>query len=269
MKMKHNKKRNTAFIYEVLINELSKSSMNNLQEKKHKIINILKSFFSKGTLLKEELEIYQSFNNLHELDEKTIQKIIFEARDQALRLKTDEVSREKSKIINLINKDLGKESWDTFVKNFKKMATINQTIFLKTSPKKQVFLEQKLIQIVQEALKEKKQFPNVNKLALNNFLSKFNNEYSNLNENQKKLLNFYITSYKDNGIELKTFLYGELDRLREDLSQYVKTQDSGDKIKMILERIDKYSETEINKNTITEVIKIQSLLEELNNAPKA
>ena len=184
-------------------------------------------------------------------------------------MKTDEVSREKSKIINLINKDLGKESWDTFVKNFKKMATINQTIFLKTSPKKQVFLEQKLIQIVQEALKEKKQFPNVNKLALNNFLSKFNNEYSNLNENQKKLLNFYITSYKDNGIELKTFLYGELDRLREDLSQYVKTQDSGDKIKMILERIDKYSETEINKNTITEVIKIQSLLEELNNAPKA
>ena len=36
MKMKHNKKRNTAFMYEVLIKELSKASMNNLQEKKEK-----------------------------------------------------------------------------------------------------------------------------------------------------------------------------------------------------------------------------------------
>ena len=266
MKMKHNKKRNTAFIYEVLINELSKSSMNNLQERKHKIINILKSFFYKGSPLKEELEIYHSFNNLDGLEEKTVQKIIFEARDQALRLNSDNVSRAKSKIINLINKDLGKNSWETFVKNYKKMATINQAIFIKTSPKKQVFLEQKLIDMSQTTAENKKQFPNVNKLALKKFLENFNSQYSGLNENQKKLLNFYITSYKDDGLELKTYLYSELDRLKESLMQHTQGQENGEKIKLVLERINNYSNMEVDKNVVTEVIKIQSLLEEINNA---
>ena len=45
MKLKHNKKRNTAFVYEVLINEFSKATMHDLQEKKQNALNILKTFF--------------------------------------------------------------------------------------------------------------------------------------------------------------------------------------------------------------------------------
>ena len=38
----------------------------------------------------------------------------------------------------------GQNSWDTFVTDYKKIATVNQVVFSKTNPKKQVFLEQKL-----------------------------------------------------------------------------------------------------------------------------
>ena len=40
MKMKHNKKRNTAFLYESLIKELTKSLVNKDEEKKQQIIKL-------------------------------------------------------------------------------------------------------------------------------------------------------------------------------------------------------------------------------------
>ena len=59
MKLKHNKKRNTAFIYEVLINEVSKASMHEIHERKRATLNILKKYFHKGSPLKRELEVYR------------------------------------------------------------------------------------------------------------------------------------------------------------------------------------------------------------------
>jgi hypothetical protein len=267
MKLKHNKKRNTAFIYEVLVKELSKASMHNSQERKTKIINILKSFFSKGTPLKEELGIYQSFSDLSDPDENTAQKIISEARYQASILNRKKIYDNQTKVINLINKNLGQESWDTFVRDYKKMATVNQAIFSKSNPKKQVFLEQKLIETLVAPKIEKKPFPNINKLTLSTFLEKFNNEYGKtLNEHQKELLNKYIVSYKDNGLELKMFLYSELDRIKETLKKEIGNKSKNtSKFELILEKIKNYSNKNIDRKMITEVIKIQSLMDEVNN----
>ena len=47
MKQRHNKKRNTAFLYETLIVELTKSSVRNDTNRKRNVIAILKEFFSK------------------------------------------------------------------------------------------------------------------------------------------------------------------------------------------------------------------------------
>ena len=51
--MKHNKKRNTAFIYEVLTKELTKAIANNDADKKTDIITILKEHFIQGSPLAE------------------------------------------------------------------------------------------------------------------------------------------------------------------------------------------------------------------------
>ena len=267
MKLKHNKKRNTAFIYEVLIKELSKASMRSLEERKVKIMNILKEFFSKGSQLKKELEIYRSFDDLADVGEKVIQKIITEARKQASVLNRKEIYESQTKAINLINKNLGQNSWDTFVTDYKKIATVNQVVFSKTNPKKQVFLEQKLTSTLLGANTEKKSFPSINKLTLSVFLEKFNKEYGGtLNENQKNLLNKYITSYKDSGAELKMFLYNELDRMKDSLVKEINDKNiNSPKLEKILEKIKEYSNKKIDKKMITEVIKIQSLLGEIDH----
>ena len=56
MKTKHNKKRNTAFLFESLVRELTKSIVFSKPEKTKKIKNIIKEHFSKGSALARELE---------------------------------------------------------------------------------------------------------------------------------------------------------------------------------------------------------------------
>ena len=266
MKLKHNKKRNTAFVYEILIKELSKAAMNEDDSKKDKVLAVLKKYFSKGRILREELDIYKSFDSVESLDKDTLEKIITEARRQASSLDEARLKQNKDYLISDINKSVGQHSWDNFVKNYKKMATINQAIFQKTSPKNKVFLENKLIQMSQR-VEEKQPFPSVNKLTLKTFLEKFNEEYSEtLNENQKALISQYITSYKDNGLELKSYLYQEIDRLREGLTSLRLDSDKKTKIGLIVEKLSNYSQRKIDKSLIQEVVKIQSLLEELKNA---
>ena len=55
---KHNKKRNTAFLYETLINEMTKAVVSNEKEKINKITNIMKKYFNDDSVLKEEVDLY-------------------------------------------------------------------------------------------------------------------------------------------------------------------------------------------------------------------
>mgnify|MGYP001261247456 CR=1 FL=1 len=268
MKLNHNKKRNTVFIYEMLIKELSKASMHNITEKKSQILSIIKESFSKEKLLRKELEIYKSFSGIEDLSKPLMEKMITESKKRFLELDRKKVFDEQTKVISRINKVIGQEAWNTFISEFKKMATLNQILNQSLSPKNQVLLEERFLQKLTEDQKENKPFPNVNNLAVKTFINKFNNEYStSLNESQRTLLNKYISSYEDRGIELKAYLYEEIDRIKEYLNTNLSSQDAGtsQKIKKIVERIDNYSQRKVDKAFITEVMKMQSLVEEINN----
>jgi len=49
--MKYNKKRNTAFLYEALVRELTKASVENDAERADIITAVIKEHFKKGTVL--------------------------------------------------------------------------------------------------------------------------------------------------------------------------------------------------------------------------
>ena len=60
-KIKHNKKRNTAFLYEALVRELTKASMRKDGEKKNTIVSIFKEFFKEGKPFGKRVKIvYQT-----------------------------------------------------------------------------------------------------------------------------------------------------------------------------------------------------------------
>ena len=71
MKMKHNKKRNTAFLYEVIIRELTKAMVDGDKAKKSAIIKIVKENFKSNTLLSKDLDLYNAVLETMEVDNYT------------------------------------------------------------------------------------------------------------------------------------------------------------------------------------------------------
>ena len=67
--MKHNKKRNTAFLYECLIKELTKAIVR--EDKKRQFITkkVIKEFFNKNSELRKELNLYNSLLDSKSLNE--------------------------------------------------------------------------------------------------------------------------------------------------------------------------------------------------------
>ena len=61
MRLKHNKKRNTAFLYEALIKELTKTIIHKEESKKEKIVLMIRESFNPKTLLGQELLLYNVY----------------------------------------------------------------------------------------------------------------------------------------------------------------------------------------------------------------
>ena len=70
----------------------------------------------------------------------------------------------------------------------------------------------------------------------------------------------------DNGLELKVFLYEEIENLKDQLSEGRQKCDSdtSKKVEKILDRMSSYNKRKIDKDFILELMQIQSLASELN-----
>jgi hypothetical protein len=67
---KHNKKRNTAFIFEALSHEMTKAIVSKDDNKKREVVSIVKEHFKKGTQLRKELDLFQSLQESSESERK-------------------------------------------------------------------------------------------------------------------------------------------------------------------------------------------------------
>ena len=112
MKLRHNKKRNTVFLYESLVKELTKSVVQNNAERKKIVLSILKEYFKSDSILGKELTLYKDVLDSRELDFPTAEKILHEAKMVYWSgFKNKEVYDEQSKVINKVNKDLSKNTF--------------------------------------------------------------------------------------------------------------------------------------------------------------
>ena len=80
MKIKHNKKRNTAFVYEALIKEATNAIIKNDIERKDKIVKIIKQYFEPFSALKKDLDCYRSLYETRGATKETSEKIMKEVK---------------------------------------------------------------------------------------------------------------------------------------------------------------------------------------------
>ena len=273
MKMKHNKKRNTAFIFEALIRELTKAIVAKDEKKKKTIVRLVKENFKGNNALAKDLELYKAILDTKGLDMHTAEKLIFEAKMRKKIIDEKELFREQSEIINKINKEINPNVFSNFVPNYRDIATVYQIFDYKTKTKSRVLLEKQMVEKMMLTKKEQKpSMKPIDNLTYKTFVKKFNEKYgSELVTEQKALLSHYIGSFTDNGLELKSYLNEEISRLRQIVDKSLDTDGvKGDaemvtaisKVKSIL---DECSTRPIDNEMIQQILKIQNLAKEIES----
>ena len=117
MKMKHNKKRNTAFIYEAIIRELAKS-IHEGDDKKVKTYQDCEKKLSQQYFARKDLELYKSILETKNVDRYTAEKIVFQSRVQKNTI-NHKLFEDQSKLIEEINKEISPDVFSNFVQIIK------------------------------------------------------------------------------------------------------------------------------------------------------
>ena len=115
MKMRHNKKRNTAFLYEALIREMTKAVVSKNESVKKTILNILKESFSPKNILSKELELYRALLETEKLNSVTAEKLLYQVREAHNNLGQEGIYNAQSYVINRVNKELSPDVFNNFV----------------------------------------------------------------------------------------------------------------------------------------------------------
>ncbi len=272
MRLKHNKKRNTAFVYEALVRELTQSVVKNNKNKQNKIVSIIKEHFGGDSLLKEELNLYKSIYETRLIEKNIAEKIVYHVKEKHDSLDKRKLFQEQSALISKINRTLSNKVYNNFVPNYRTIASV-YSIFQETLPvKDRVLLEESIVNQMSASavLKEETQQP-IDSLTYKTFVKNFNEEYSEvLNEQQKNLLGKYISSFADNGLDFKIYLNEEIARLKEGLVEakskpdLTGQEDLREKLDKVFSILDETKNRPVDTETLEIILNTQQILEEIN-----
>jgi hypothetical protein len=266
--MKHNKKRNTAFLYECLIRELTKAIIKEDKTRQTLVKRILRESFQKGKPLKTELELYSSILETSGLTEAYSTRLMVESRKDFDQLDRKEIFNEQTSLINRINKYLGAGSFNNFIPNYKDVASVG--LFFQGSslgPKKRIMLEDRISRYLTGSKVIKEEMAPIGELEFKMFTKRFNETYDeSLLKEQKELLGNFITSFADNGLALKVYLNDEIGRLKEAVDSEIIANPNSvflENFQKVRAKLDKYAEVPLNKTPMEEIFHIQELLSEV------
>lgn len=275
MKLKHNKKRNTAFLYETLVKELTAAVVEQNVKRKAAIVRIIKEFFSKGTILKQELDLYKALNETHKLDVYTAERLIAETKKQFAELNRKKVFNTQTELIESINKIVGTSAFSNFIPNYKTLASIAQIFQDNLPAKEKVLLERKVIgrlvakpkgQPVQEDKME-----HIDNLVFKKVIENFNQKYNGqLLAEQQEILNKYITSFSASDVEFKVYVNEEITRIKENISLMREDVDIKqdnqmlDKLTELEDVVGRFQTRKIDTKMIEKIMSIQALIAECN-----
>jgi len=269
MKNKHNKKRNTAFVFEALTREATVAIIKGDVERKQKVVSIVRKHFADDSILRKDLECYRSLYENQDLDEKTSNKILESVKVSKRLIDPEGLFKQQTELINDINKDLTPDTFNNFVPNYKSLATIAK-MFNTNSPKESVILESKIINGMTGKLEEQTLEP-IDSLTFSTFTKKFNEKYgSSLLKEQKQLLNYYISSFSDDDLETKIFVNNEVTRLKESLRKAIEVEEIANDSEMmrktnsVIQKLETFHNfNSLNESALLTILKTQELVKEI------
>jgi hypothetical protein len=285
-KIKHSKFKNTGFIFELLVRQITSEIMstnNSVAEK------ILKENFNSKKELSKELKLYQYLINEKYNSESKAEQFINTICEARKRLDEKKLIKEKYNLIKQL-----KETYniDEFIKssvsNYKTLASIYK-IFEVVSTEEQydptdivssrftiaeniinTSIQNKDSKIKNAVLEEyRKQDEDLRAISYKFLVENFNKKYKNLTNDQKRLLREYINNINNTG-KLNAYVSDEVSKLIGGLKEVgAKITDKVTKIKLAetISNIRKIkSAKRIKEEHLSAMMMIYELLGELKNS---
>jgi len=285
-KLKHLKLRNTGIIYETLLRQITVDVLEGKTDSP--VFGILREYFSKKTLMSEELGLYNSIVEFKTTNKEKTDYFLKTVIDLRKRFNESELAKEKYNIIKEIKKHYDLDNlFNSKVDNYKVLASVyklfeaelnahqnyNPTSVVQTrytiiehitNPTVNTGIE-KIDTMVE---KYKQQDKEIRIIAYNMLIEKFNTKYNSLNGSQKKLLKMYIDSMSDTN-SLKEYIETEVPRVTEALKAIV-NDISSEVIKIKLTELLKHTDSlkcgkRVKDSQITNLMKLYELEKEIGS----
>lgn len=253
---KHNKKRNPAILYNVLIKEMARCVILKETSRHDEILNVVKEHFDPSSPLGKEYRLYKEILNAKGSDRSHLNKLIYEVRREFGNLEQRALNEQKNGLIAYINKNLGKEVYSNFVPQYKNLATIYQILDDKSKISTKLALQESLVNSLTQTAADEMQ--PIDNLVYKTFVDKFNEHYTGLLNEQKTLLNKYLRSESFEDLELRVYVHKEIGRIKEALSK-----NENESLKGVIEVLEESRTKKIDMSLLEIVLQAQELVNEL------
>jgi hypothetical protein len=283
MNLKHNKIRNTGILFELLVRQITTDTLNNRESK---AVDILKKHYN-GTQIAKEFRIYKTLSNAKNLSEAKANVIINAAVDAYRKINKSALKAQKYELIASIKENYNiNEFFKAKVENYKMLASIYMLFEMDKSsevdPDQEVKYRFAIMEgICESPVKEEKdslieEYNSYDKgtkaLVYKLMIQKFNERYSDLDNNQKNLLKEYIGNISTTD-KLKDYMNEEFVKVRAKLTKYTKSlTDEVRKVKLseVMNFIEEIpSNRQICEKDIHNLLYYYELLKEFKQLDKA
>ena len=283
MKLKHSKYRNTGILFELLVRQITADT---LKGGESPALPLLKKYFSQSQLGRE-YKLYETLMKSDIISEGKANILISTVLESSSKINRTQLKREKYNLIKEINESYdGSTFFSSKLPTYKRLASV-YTLMEAYNTKDQIDTDQlvdnkvtlleyltkeevKAKEVESDILKEfKKQSPEMRSLAYRILLEKFNEKYSELSIDQKRVLKEFIES-ENSGVKLREFYNSKINELRDILKEEISKVDN-DVIKIKLDEVKKYlveikKTDKVSNDNIVDLLEYFELVKEIKNS---
>jgi hypothetical protein len=287
-KIKHSKFKNTGFIFELLVRQVTSEILSSNKSVAEKI---LKEFFNSKKELSKELKLYQYLINEKYNSESKAEKFIDTVCEARKRLDETKITKEKYNLIKTIKENY---NIDEFIKSpvshYKALASVYKIFEVVTSNEQyeptdivsarftiteniiNSSIENKDVKLKDAVMEEYRKIDeDLRAISYKLLVENFNKKYKNLTSEQKELLREYINNINNTG-KLNLYVSGEATKLATALKDVgSKVSDKVTKIKLA-ETIANIKKIKISKRIkeehLSALMMTYELLKELKDKTK-
>ncbi len=275
MKVKHSKYKNTGILFELLTRQLTSDTITGNQTKS---LSFLKKHFNSRTELLKEYKIYHTLATQKYNKDSQATMLIDTLLEAHGKLNKSQLRREKYNLIKEIKDTYNVNNFfKAKITDYKIMASIFNLLENKeATPLSIVDSKVTILEHITKkstTLKKNTVLENYNKqdkdtrlLTYKVLLEKFNDKYSNLQDNQKTLLKEYVNSVT-NSPSLKSYINQEIKEVKKTITGYSKkVEDKAVAIKLTeTKRMIKplCKKTSVNDDNVINLLNYYELVNEL------